>query len=236
MRWVQPPEWRSAETTAAPGLGGCVVFVDSHLLILNKPHGLLSVPGKGPENADCLSARAQAIWPDALVVHRLDMATSGLMAMARGADAQRFLSDAFAHRVTHKRYEAVVTGDIDPNAHPADAEGWHTIDLPLVLDWPNRPRSMVCHERGKASLTRWRVIERGVLGHHTRLALEPVTGRSHQLRVHLQALGYPILGDRLYACETSEQAVPRMLLHATQLGLPHPATSQHMQWHSKAPF
>lgn len=240
MHWPQPPEWRTGETAVPPGLDGCVVAVDGHLLVLNKPSGLLSVPGRGPENADCLSARVQAVWPDALVVHRLDMATSGLMVMARGPDAQRTLSGAFAQRLTHKRYEAVVAGHVDTAAHPTDADGWHTIDLPLVVDWPNRPRSIVCHDLGKPSLTRWRVIENGVKGQHggghTRLALEPVTGRSHQLRVHLQALGHPILGDMLYSPAAHRAEAPRLLLHATQLCLPHPATGQMAEWHSPAPF
>jgi tRNA pseudouridine32 synthase/23S rRNA pseudouridine746 synthase len=217
-----------------------VVAVDDHLLVLNKPCGLLAVPGRGPENADCLSARAQAVWPDALVVHRLDMATSGLMVMARGPDAQRTLSEAFAKRLTHKRYEAVVAGHVDDTAHPRNADGWHTTDLPLVVDWPNRPRSIVCHTLGKPSLTRWRVIEHGVQGQHsgghTRLALEPVTGRSHQLRVHLLALGHPILGDMLYAPAAAQAQALRLLLHATRLCLPHPVTGQTVEWHSPAPF
>lgn len=228
------------ETAVPPGLDGCVVTVDDHLLVLNKPSGLLSVPGRGPENADCLSARVQAVWPDARVVHRLDMATSGLMVMARGPDAQRTLSEAFAQRLTHKRYEAVVAGHVDDTAHPTDANGWHTIDLPLVVDWPNRPRSIVCHTLGKPSLTRWRVIEHGVKGQHgsghTRLALEPVTGRSHQLRVHLQALGHPILGDMLYSPALAQVEAPRLLLHATWLCLPHPLTGQTVEWHSPVPF
>ena len=238
MHWAQPPEWHQAGVDLPAGVDGCVLHVDPHLIVLNKPSGLLSVPGRGPENADCLSARAQALWPDALVVHRLDMGTSGLMCMARGTDAQRSLSNAFAQRLTHKRYEAIVAADVDMDelAHPSDAQGWHTIDLPLVLDWPNRPRSIVSHTHGKPSVTRWRVLERGVMGQHTRLALEPVTGRSHQLRVHLQALGHPILGDALYASGPAQAAAPRLLLHATQLSLPHPFTGQHCEWHSAAPF
>jgi len=212
------------------------VFADAHLLILNKPSGLLSVPGRGPENADCLSARAQTVWPDALVVHRLDMGTSGLVAMARGAHAQRTLSDAFAQRLTHKRYEAVVAGEVNEGEHPIDADGWHTIDLPLQVDWPNRPRSIVNHAAGKPSLTRWRATERGVLGQHTRLALEPVTGRSHQLRVHLLAIGHPILGDTLYATGAAQAAAPRLLLHANSLSLPHPNTGCTRTWECETPF
>lgn len=226
----------NAEGLQACGIG--VVWADDHLVVLDKPAGLLSVPGKGPAGADCLSARVQAVWPDAQVVHRLDMATSGLIIMARGAAMQRALSMAFAQRRTVKRYEAVVLGHLPDSATTgqADADGWHTIDLPLIVDWPNRPRSKVCHATGKPSVTRWRVLDTGAPAAHTRLALEPVTGRSHQLRVHLMALGHPILGDTLYACEAALSAAPRLLLHATHLGLTHPATDQPMQWHSPAAF
>lgn len=217
-------------------LDGCVVAVDPHLIVLNKPSNLLSVPGRGPENADCLSARVQARWPDALVVHRLDMGTSGLMVMARGIQAQRALSQSFARRHTRKRYEAVVAGSVNEGLHATDPEGWHTIDLPLTVDWPNRPRSIVSASLGKPSLTRWRVLAQGTMDTRTRLLLEPVTGRSHQLRVHLQALGHPILGDSLYATGEALVAAPRLLLHATQLTLPHPATGETLQWSSPAPF
>lgn len=238
-----------AQPSAPPGLD--VVHVDAHLIVLNKPAGLLSVPGKGPDMADCLSARVQAVWPDALIVHRLDMATSGLMVLARGAQAQRTLSMAFAQRQTHKRYEAVVAGQLSADPAQAHADGWQTIDLPLIVDWPNRPRSMVCHTHGKPSLTRWRVLEHSSQNSHpdhpghatqaphlptTRVLLEPVTGRSHQLRVHLLALGHPILGDQLYARGQALEAAPRLLLHATALSLPHPATGEVCQWHSPAPF
>lgn len=216
------------------------------LLVFNKPAGLLSVPGKGEALQDCLSARVQALWPEALVVHRLDMATSGLIVMARGPAAQRSLSAAFAERQTHKRYEAVVWGRLNTAANlagsgarfdadnDADAEGWHTINLPLIVDWPNRPRSIVSHELGKPSITRWRVLQHGP--DTTRVALQPVTGRSHQLRVHLQALGHPILGDALYATPQALAASPRLLLHATELSLPEPDTGDMLHFHSAAPF
>lgn len=231
----------SVEGLLAKGIG--VVWVDDHLVVLDKPANMLSVPGKGPEGADCLSARVQAVWTDALVVHRLDMATSGLIVMARGTVAQRALSMAFAQRQTRKRYEAIVAGNLPDASTPTntgeadtDAEGWHTIDLPLIVDWPNRPRSKVCHTTGKPSVTRWRVLGTDMPARHTRLALEPVTGRSHQLRVHLMALGHPILGDNLYATEEALSAAPRLLLHATDLGLHHPVTGQFMHWHSAAAF
>lgn len=229
----------NVEGLLAKGIG--VVWVDDHLVVLDKPANMLSVPGKGPEGADCLSARVQAVWTDALVVHRLDMATSGLIVMARGTAMQRALSMAFAQRQTHKRYEAIVAGHLPDASTPtstgkADAEGWHTIDLPLIVDWPNRPRSKVCHTTGKPSVTRWRVLGTDMPARHTRLALEPVTGRSHQLRVHLMALGHPILGDNLYATDEALSAAPRLLLHATDLGLHHPVTGQFMHWHSAAAF
>jgi tRNA pseudouridine32 synthase/23S rRNA pseudouridine746 synthase len=220
-----------------------VVYQDEHLIVLDKPADLLSVPGRGPDRADCLSARVQAVWPDALIVHRLDMATSGLLVMARGPHAQRQLSLAFAQRRTHKRYEAVVWGRLD--AHDANAKAsistdWQLIDQPLIVDWPNRPRSIVCPVNGKPSQTRWQVLAHE---HHaatktplTRLALEPVTGRSHQLRVHLQYIGHPIVGDTLYAPIEAQHAAPRLLLHACQLGLPHPSTGQWCEWLSPVPF
>lgn len=214
-----------------------LLHADNTLLVLNKPSGLLSVPGRGPENADCLSARVQAAYPDALVVHRLDMGTSGLWVMARGAEAQRTLSASFAQRRVHKRYTAVVTGS--PVATGPDTDGWCDIALPLIVDWPNRPKSKVDHDIGKPSHTRWRVqrSEPTAFGAPaTRLELEPVTGRSHQLRVHLQAIGHPILGDELYADDHTLAAAPRLLLHAYELRLPHPESGQEIRFTSTAPF
>jgi len=214
-----------------------VLHADDHLLVLDKPAGLLCVPGRGPDKADCLSARAQALYPDALVVHRLDMGTSGLVVMARGAAAQRTLSLAFAERQVHKRYEAVVAGV--PDATGADAEGWSDIHLPLIVDWPNRPKSKVDVDIGKPSHTRWRVLavsDVPGLGPCARLALEPVTGRSHQLRVHLLALGHPMLGDDLYAEGAALAAAPRLLLHACAIELPHPVSGERLDFTSPAPF
>ncbi len=214
-----------------------VVHADEHLLVLDKPAGLLCVPGRGPDKADCLSARAQALYPDALVVHRLDMATSGLVVMGRGAAAQRALSLAFAERRVHKRYEAVVAGV--PDTSGADAEGWSDIHLPLIVDWPNRPKSKVDFAIGKPSHTRWRILSIAdvpSLGPCARLALEPVTGRSHQLRVHLLALGHPMLGDDLYADRAALAASPRLLLHACAITVPHPVTAQTLVFESPTPF
>lgn len=218
------------------------VYVDNALLVLDKPADLLSVPGRGADKQDCLATRAQQWWPDALVVHRLDMATSGLLLMARNKEVQRMLGDAFAQRRIVKRYLAVVQGELD-----APAQGWGDIDLPLLLDWPNRPRSRVNPERGKPSRTRWRVLpgderwrvfatEGDLTARTTRVELEPLTGRSHQLRVHLQALGHPILGDALYADADATPACSRLLLHAWRLELTHPVTANLMQFESPVPF
>lgn len=214
-----------------------VVHADDALIVLDKPAGLLAVPGRGPDKQDCLSARAQARWPDARVVHRLDMATSGLVVMARGLAHQRTLSRAFETRQVHKRYTAVVAGAL---ANPLPGNGWNRIDLPLTVDWPNRPRSIVSHEIGKPSLTRWRLATAQRPGAHaditTRLELEPVTGRTHQLRVHLQAIGHPIVGDALYANGPQQALADRLQLHAHWLQLPHPLDGQIVEFHSPCPF
>jgi tRNA pseudouridine32 synthase/23S rRNA pseudouridine746 synthase len=211
-----------------------VIHEDEKMIVLDKPAGLLAVPGRGPDKQDCLSARAQAKWPDALVVHRLDMATSGLVVMARGIEAQRQLSRAFEQREVHKRYTAVVAGTL---RNPQPDNGWNTIDLPLTIDWPNRPRSIVSAELGKPSVTRWRLAGAPTDDDHTtRLELEPVTGRTHQLRVHLQAIGHPILGDMLYATPEQQARAPRLLLHAHQLSLPHPQHGDTVHFHSPCPF
>jgi tRNA pseudouridine32 synthase/23S rRNA pseudouridine746 synthase len=215
---------------AGPGAPLAIVHADDHCVVADKPAGLLCVPGRGADKQDCLAARVQAAWPDALVVHRLDMATSGLVLFARGAAVQRQLSMAFAAREVRKRYQALVAGEL-----AADG-AWHEIALPLRVDWPNRPRQIVDREHGKPSLTRWRVLGPGPAPGTTRLELEPVTGRSHQLRVHLLAMGHPILGDGLYAPPAQAAAVPRLLLHAAELALAHPGTGQPMRWSSPVPF
>jgi tRNA pseudouridine32 synthase/23S rRNA pseudouridine746 synthase len=211
-----------------------IVHVDGHLIVADKPAGLLCVPGRGADKQDCLSARIQRQWPDALVVHRLDMATSGLVVMARGAAAQRQLSEAFARRVVDKRYTAVVSGH---PVVPADSpDGWAVIDLPLLPDWPNRPLSKVDPVHGKPSITRWQRLAHDAVANTSQLLLAPVTGRSHQLRLHLRAIGHPILGDALYAPPEVQAMAPRLLLHATALTLPHPHTGQRLHFESVAPF
>jgi tRNA pseudouridine32 synthase/23S rRNA pseudouridine746 synthase len=208
-----------------------VLYEDDALLVLDKPSGLLSVPGRGADKQDCLSRRAQCCYPNALVVHRLDMATSGLMVMARGAVSQRILNDAFATREVNKRYLAIVDGELK-----APATQWGTIDLPIALDWPRRPLRIIDQERGQASVTRWRLLAYNRTEGISRLELEPVTGRSHQLRVHLQALGHAILGDALYACPRIQAMAPRLLLHASSMELQHPISRQAMRFVSPASF
>lgn len=206
------------------------LYEDEHLLVLDKPAGLLCVPGKGPDKQDCLSARAQARWPDALIVHRLDMATSGLVLMARSLPVQRALSLAFEQRLVHKTYEAVVAGT--PQAQPG---AWQLLDAPIAADWEQRPLRHV-GPGGKPSQTRWCVLGPWATAEATRLALEPITGRTHQLRVHMQHLGHPMLGDALYAPPALAAAAPRLLLHARQLRLPHPVTGEALELCSPAPF
>ena len=208
-----------------------LLYADDALLVLDKPAGLLSVPGRGPDKQDCLAARVQRQYPEALVVHRLDMATSGLLVMARELFAQRALGRAFEQRRVHKRYVAVVDGLLAPSAGE-----WGLIELPLAVDWPRRPLNIVDREHGKPSTTRWRVLAQDAALGRTRVELEPLTGRTHQLRVHLQALGHPILGDALYAGAEVQARADRLLLHATGLQLPHPRTGAALAFTSVPPF
>ena len=204
------------------------LHIDATCLVVDKPAGLLSVPGRGTHLQDCLSARVQAIYADALVVHRLDMATSGLMLFARGAAAQRSLSRAFAQREVHKRYVAVVHGRM--------AHDQGEIDLPLMADWPNRPMQKVDTDHGKPSLTRYRVLAFDAATHTTRVLLEPVTGRAHQLRVHLFAIGHPMLGDALYAPPPVLAMANRLLLHAESLAFRHPTNGSTIALTCGVPF
>ncbi|TDP63794.1 RluA family pseudouridine synthase [Roseateles toxinivorans] len=206
-----------------------ILHADDSLILCNKPAGMLAVPGRGPTKQDCLISRVQWLHADALIVHRLDMATSGLLLLALGAEMQRRLSRAFAERRVQKRYVAVVHGLL---AEPGS--DWAHIDLPVGADWPNRPRQQVCHVNGKPSQTRYRCLAQDRLGQTSRVELEPVTGRTHQLRVHLQALGHPIVGDALYA--DRQDLAPRLYLHATELALHHPVTGAALQFSSAAPF
>jgi tRNA pseudouridine32 synthase/23S rRNA pseudouridine746 synthase len=209
-----------------------VIHADDALVVLNKSSGLLAVPGKTSD--ECLSLRVQQQFADALIVHRLDMSTSGLMVMARGLAAQRVLNAHFAERRVHKRYVAVAHGDCRNSA--ATEDGWQTIDLPIIVDWPNRPLRKIDFETGKPSSTRWRCLGFDAARNAARLELEPLTGRSHQLRVHLQALGHPILGDALYAPADIAAQAPRLLLHATELAFAHPVSGEWVNFQCEASF
>ncbi|MEM9047334.1 MAG: RluA family pseudouridine synthase [Pseudomonadota bacterium] len=200
-----------------------VLHADRHVLVLEKPAGLLTVPGRGPHLADSLASRAEALFPGARVVHRLDRDTSGVLVMGLTVAAHRDLSLQFQKRLTDKRYAALVSG------HPATASG--RIERPLAFDPDNKPRQKICYATGRMAITDWAVV--GYEGAATRMALVPVTGRSHQLRVHMRALGHPILGDPLYG---STVATPRMMLHAQTLGFTHPAHGRPMQFTVPAPF
>jgi len=205
-----------------------IMHADEWLVVVDKPAGLLAVPGRGADKADCVLARLLPDWPDARVVHRLDMATSGLMVLARGAAAQRWLGRAFETRTVGKTYIAVVEGRM------ANESG--CIELPLMADWPNRPLQKVDAAQGRPARTDWHVLSRDPLAGTTRLALFPVTGRTHQWRVHLQAIGHPILGDTLYAAVADAGRAPRLLLHASRLGLPHPDGLRTLTFDSPPPF
>ena len=205
-----------------------LVYLDDGLLVIDKPAGLLSQPGRRPEKWDCVIARLQPTYPDAVVVHRLDEPTSGLMMLARGQAMSSGLSRAFRERQIHKRYEAIVDG-IMP-----DDQG--SIDIPLNADWPNRPRQKIDYELGKPSLTHYQVMERNHAENWTRVDLEPFTGRSHQLRMHLMALGHTILGDPLYADSRVLARAPRMYLHAKHLSFTHPISGLPMVFDIPVPF
>lgn len=204
------------------------IYVNEGLVVLEKPAGLLSVPGRGVDHQDCLASRVQAIYPEARIVHRLDMATSGLLVMARGVEMERRLSIFFQTRQVHKRYLAVVSG------RPQRSEG--EITLPLIADWPRRPRQKVDLENGKPCRTGYRVIGFDPQRQGSRVELIPHTGRSHQLRLHMTAIGHPILGDELYGDEHSRQSAPRLLLHATELEFPDPVSGERLKLGSPAPF
>jgi len=213
------------DSYAPPDTPLVVLHQDHEILVVDKPPGLLSVPGKGEHLADCLLARIQAPFPEALLVHRLDRDTSGVMVFALTPNAQRHLGLQFEKRQVKKVYVARLWGRLEP--------GTGTVDLPLIVDWPNRPRQMVNHERGRPATTDWRVVrhEQGT----TRVRLYPKTGRSHQLRVHMKEIGHPILGDPFYA-EGPARDAPRLMLHAESLRLRHPDGGRGMAFSSKCPF
>ncbi|WP_105902287.1 bifunctional tRNA pseudouridine(32) synthase/23S rRNA pseudouridine(746) synthase RluA [Vibrio gangliei] len=193
-----------------------IVYQDEHILVANKPAGLLSVPGRLAEHYDSIWSRLRESYPNIEVVHRLDMATSGLMLFALTKEAERHIKKQFQYRLTHKIYYARVWGSVEQD------EG--EIDLPLICDWPNRPRQKVCHQDGKPSLTRYQVVVREA--QTTVVRLLPITGRSHQLRVHMQALGHPIVGDEFYATPEALTFSERLQLHSAELSFYHPSNNQ----------
>lgn len=198
-----------------------LLYADPYLIAMNKPGGLLSVPGRGVDKQDCLSRRVQELYPDALIVHRLDMSTSGIMLMARGQWMQSRLSRLFQSGGVVKRYIAVLAGLL------ADSAG--TVEQPIICDWPNRPRQMIDPVHGKASTTHYRVIARDYDTVTTRVELTPVTGRTHQLRLHMQWIGHPIVGDALYAPPEIAGRAERLLLHAQSIGFTHPASGEYIR-------
>jgi tRNA pseudouridine32 synthase/23S rRNA pseudouridine746 synthase len=211
-----------------PDEGLDIPYQDEALLVVAKPAGLLAVPGRGPDKQDCLASRVQARFPGALVVHRLDLGTSGLLVMALTPDVQRALGRQFELRQVEKHYVAIVAGQL--------AGGERTIDLPLIVDWPNRPRQVVDHVIGKPALTRLQALAYDAASDTTRVLLQPETGRSHQLRVHLQAIGHPILGDELYAPPERHAQASRLLLHAAFLAFSHPLSGERLEVSCPPPF
>jgi len=203
-----------------------IIYSDDALVIANKPYDMLSVPGRGEDKQDCLWRRVQEQFPTARVVHRLDYATSGLMVLALTLEAQRHLSRSFQERLTSKRYQAIICGE------PSETAG--EVKLPLRCDWENRPLQIVDFEQGKSAHTEWSQLSKESLG--TRVSLKPITGRSHQLRVHMQAMGHPIVGDRFYATEEGIAASERLLLHAEYLAFPHPDTNEQIEFFAPCPF
>lgn len=203
-----------------------VLFADAHILVLDKPSGLLTVPGNAPERADCLQSRAREIYTRARIIHRLDMDTSGVIVLGLTPKAHADISRQFEKRETQKRYVALVWGDV--------AEEKGRIDAPLITDWPNRPRQHIDMVNGRSAITDWQVLER--CDGYSRVALTPLTGRSHQLRVHMAHIGHPILGDNFYAHEGARAMRDRLCLHAETLAFRHPETGETVCFESRAPF
>lgn len=203
-----------------------VIYQDDHILVVNKPSGLLSVPGRLEEHRDSIMTRIQQQYPVAQSVHRLDMATSGIMVVALTKAAERELKRQFREREPEKSYVARVFGQLTKKAG--------LIELPLICDWPNRPKQKVCHETGKAAQTEWILLEREAQS--CRVLLQPITGRSHQLRVHMLALGHPILGDNFYAHPEAKALAPRLQLHAQSLTITHPSFGNRMTFRQPADF
>ena len=205
-----------------------ILFEDEFLLVVNKPSGLLSVPGRGEDKQDCLISRIREEHQDAYIVHRLDMSTSGLMILARGKEMERYLSILFQQRKVNKKYRAIVDGNVQPELGE--------VNLPLITDWPNRPKQKVCYETGKSSQTKYSVISYDKKNNNTEIELTPITGRTHQLRVHMQSIKHAILGDELYASEEVINKSDRLLLHACYLSFRHPVSDEQLEFDSTPEF
>ncbi len=210
-----------------PDSGLDIIYQDQHLVAVSKPAGLLSVPGRGEDKSDSMATRVQKEYPDALVAHRLDRDTSGLLIFPLGAAVHRRFSLMFEKREMKKSYVAVVLGKL--------AQDQGVVDQPLLVDWPNRPRHIVDLANGKPAQTRYKMISYDAVSNTSRVALEPITGRTHQLRVHMQFLGHPIVGDTLYGGNADGRAV-RLLLHAHTLDFSHPVSGKSMNLSSPIPF
>jgi tRNA pseudouridine32 synthase/23S rRNA pseudouridine746 synthase len=204
-----------------------ILYQDDDLLIVDKPENLLTVPGRGEDKQDCLINRLLPEWPSARIVHRLDMATSGIVVIALHHQAQAAMSELFAQRKVSKVYIAIVHGKVDTQGE---------IDLPLLCDWENRPKQMVSMEHGKSAQTRFHLLQYDSNNDTSRIELHPITGRSHQLRVHMLAINHPILGDYFYAPIAIKNKSHRLLLHAHQLEFLHPITENPMHITSVLPF
>lgn len=204
------------------------LYHDDQVVIVSKPAGLLSVPGRGEDKQDCLWRRVQQHFPTARIVHRLDQATSGILVLALSADSHRHLSMQFQERSTDKRYSAVVEGLMEQD------QG--RVELPLRCDWERRPLQMVDHDKGKQATTEWVCTLRDPVLNTSRVTLYPITGRSHQLRVHMMAIGHPILGDRFYARPEQAEQYSRLHLHAEMLAFDHPITGERLELESPCPF
>ncbi|TQV72005.1 RNA pseudouridine synthase [Aliikangiella marina] len=205
-----------------------IIYRDEDIVVCDKPSGLLSVRGKARAHQDSLQFRCELVWPNIGVVHRLDMGTSGIMMMALNRNSLSHLSKQFQQRTTQKTYIADIWG------RPAQNSG--TVELPLIVDWPKRPRQKVCFETGKSAITHWKLIDSDSNANHSRVQLTPITGRSHQLRVHMAELGYPIIGDKFYAKGDALLASSRLHLHAHKLSVLHPRTNEILTFESPIPF
>ena len=205
-----------------------IIFEDDAIVVVDKPPNLLTTPGRGPDKQDCLYSRLLLKYPNLRVVHRLDMATSGLVIFALSHQAQVAMGKLFEQRLIHKTYIAIVSGRLERQAGE--------VDLPLICDWENRPIQKVCHQTGKSAQTQYRVLKYDQVGGSTRVQLEPLTGRSHQLRVHMLSLGHPIVGDALYHSGYSQGEPSRLLLHAHKVEFIHPLTEKPVAFISAVPF